>query len=288
MIIGHQKQLAFLRDSLKAEKASHAYLFSGPAKIGKKTLALFWLTELLQKNNHPDLVLVNSEQGEDEIKIAKIRDLIWKLSLKPHSADFKAALVDDAHLMNTEAQNALLKTLEEPKGSTFIFLVTDRPEYLLPTIVSRVQTVKFYPLSDASIKDFLKDRGISEDMAEEMSKLSFGRPGIAADFAADPSKIDSIKKSLEDIKKISESDLWFRFQYAKAVSEDLKSVNENLDIWLGYFRNILLGEASQKERQKYSLPKLKNIINSIQQTKQLISSTNVNMKLALELLMLAF
>lgn len=288
MLVGHQKQLAFLRDSLKAEKASHAYLFSGPARIGKKTLALSWLAELLQKENHPDLVLVNAEQGEAEIKIAQIRDLVWKLSLRPYSATFKAALVDDAHLMNAEAQNALLKTLEEPKGSAFIFLVTDRPEYLLPTIVSRVQTVKFYPLSDGSIKDFLKDKGIGETAAEEISRISLGRPGLAADLAADPQKIDSIKKSLEDIKKISESDLWFRFQYAKAVSEDLKSVNENLDIWLGYFRNILLGEASQKERQKYSLPKLKNIINNIQKTKQLISGTNVNMKLALELLMLTF
>lgn len=287
MLIGHQKQMEFLRNSLKAGKNSHAYLFSGPAKIGKKTLALFWLSEIFKKDNHPDVILVNP-QG-DEIKISQIRDLIWKLSLKPHSSDFKAALIDDAHLMNTEAQNAFLKTLEEPKGNVFLFLITDQPESLLPTIISRVQIVKFYPLNSEKIKDFLKNKGVAERLTEEISQISLGRPGVAIDFISDPLKIDLFRKSLEEIKKISESDLYFRFQYAKSVSEDAQYLKNNLDIWLGYFRSILLTETKKEKNQKtYSSLKLKNIIDNIQKTKMLISNTNVNPKLALEALMLSF
>lgn len=295
MIIGHQQQLDFLRKSFGAGKASHAYIFAGPAKLGKKTLALSFLSEILGRTNHPDFILVNAEEGE--IKISQIRDLVWKLSLKPYSFDFggeadktslpsfKAALINDAHLMNTEAQNALLKTLEEPRGNAFIFLVTCQPDSLLGTIISRAQTIKFYPVGSSDIKAFLETKGISGKTAEDISRISSGRPGVAMDFVSDPAKFASFQKAFDGIQKISKADLRIRFQYAKEMSEDTERLLSDLDIWQSYFRSILLSEVENKEK-KYSFPKLKSILENIQRTKQLILSTNVNSKLALETLLM--
>src|SRR4030042_5617712 len=126
MIIGHKKQWQYLLKSKETGRLSHAYLFCGQEKLGKKKVALEWISLLLGedvfKNNHPDLTLIEPEGKE--IQIGQIKQLIWNLSLKPYSAPFKVALIDRAHLMNEEAQASLLKTLEEPKGETILFLVS--------------------------------------------------------------------------------------------------------------------------------------------------------------------
>jgi len=125
MVVGHQKQLDFLYQATLGGRLSHAYIFSGPAQVGKKTTALEWLshvfsTNLREDRAHPDFSfispLIDPKTGvaNKEIEIGQIRSLIEKLQLKTSSAPFKAAIVDQAHLMNAEAQNALLKTLEEP------------------------------------------------------------------------------------------------------------------------------------------------------------------------------
>lgn len=288
MLVGHEKQLEFLRESFNAGKTSHAYLFSGLSSLGKKTVALSWLSEFMGRQNHPDISLLNSDNGE--IKISQIRELVWKLSLKPLASDYKAAVIDDAHLMNTEAQNALLKTLEEPRGSVFIFLITDQPDFLLPTIVSRTQEIKFYPVSKEKIFNFLfKKKELEKEKAKEILQIASGRPGRAIELTEDRSKIDSFLKSLKEIKKISESDLSYRFQYAKTASEDILALQNNLDAWLNYFRNILLLSVKgggNRDFEKYSFSRLKRIIQAIQKTKQLISSTNANVRLTLEVLLM--
>lgn len=114
MIIGHQKQWQFLEEIKDKENFSHAYLFAGQEKLGKKSLALEWLQLLLGgKKEQPDLIFIQPEKKE--IKIAQIKELIGKLALKPHSAPFKTAVIDQAHLMNQEAQTCLLKNIRRTK-----------------------------------------------------------------------------------------------------------------------------------------------------------------------------
>ena len=297
MIIGHQKQLEFLKKIVEAKKMSHAYLFAGQEKLGKKKIALEWISQLFNHKQHPDLAIIEPEAKRTsfsslpsvakEIKIEQIRDFIWKLSLKPYSAPFKAAIIDKAHLMNQEAQTALLKTLEEPKGKTLLILITESPEYLLPTILSRCETIKFYPVKKEEIKNFLKKQEVSEEKAEEISQISLGRPGVAIDFISDSQKIKNFQKKLKELNTISNSDIIFRFQYAKSLSEDPQNLRETLDIWLSYFRNTLLSNLKSGNNQ-YPIAKLKNILKLIQNTSFLISNTNINSKLALERLMLEF
>lgn len=282
MIIGHQKQRQFLKKSAEADRIPHAFLFSGQEQLGKKALAVEF-AKFLVKDSNPDFILI---EPENNIQISQIRDLIWKLSLRPYSAQFKVAVIDQAHLMNKDAQNCFLKTLEEPKGNSILILITEHPEMLVSTILSRVQNIKFLPVKKEEIENYLIKQGASKKKAEHLSSFSFGRPGAAIGFFADDSKIENQEKIVSDIDKISKADFSFRFQYAKNLAE--QNYKEILDIWLRYFRNLFLFRLKGDNSIKYSLSKLKRILSSIQSTNYLMSSTNINPKLALEILLMEF
>lgn len=246
---GHQKQWQFLTKSAKLGKLPHALLFYGQEKIGKKALSIefakFFIGQDIEKGIHPDFILV--EPTGREIQISQIREIINKFSFKPYLADFKLAVIDNAHLMTPEAQNCFLKFLEEPKAQTFLILVSAHPSLLLPTIISRVQKIRFFP-----IKGF---------------------------------EVENKKELVSDLIKISQSDLSSRFQYAKDISKE--NLEEILDTWLRYFRKVFLARvANQQKNSQYSLSKLKDIIRQIQTTKHLVSTTNTNPRLALELLLM--
>jgi len=291
MIIGHKKQWQFLEKIAKSEKVPHALLFSGQEKLGKKTIAVEFVKLFFGKDifSHPDFTLV--EPINNEIQISQIRDLNWKLSLKPFSAPLKAAIIDKAHLMNQEAQNCFLKTLEEPKGKALLILVTEYPETLFSTILSRCENFKFYPVPKIEIEEFLKNRGIAKEKLEEIVRISQGRPGVSVDFISNEGKMDNQKQIIKDLNKIIDSDLVYRFQYAKDLSES-DNIKETLENWLAYFRDILINRLSYSKEDfsihRYSFPKLKNILQQIANINFLINTTNVNKRLALEVLMLEF
>jgi DNA polymerase III delta prime subunit len=234
----HQKQWEFLKRSAKLGRIPHALLFSGSSPE-KKTVALEFIRLINGpdiKEGHADLHII--EPGESrEIKISQIRELHSKLSLKAYSAQFKSIIIDQAHALNWEAQSSFLKLLEEPKGDTLFILITEYPERLLPTILSRVERLRFHS-------------------------------------AFPPCRQEKVKELL----KIRSSDLAQRFQYAKKLSEDPAILKETLEDWLRYFRSVLLSDANR--------PEVVKIVKTIQTIHYLISTTNVNSKLALEVLML--
>ncbi len=288
MIIGHQKQWQFLKKSVRLEKFSHAYLFCGQEKLGKKTVAIEFAklingAELQAQKG--DLILIEPEGKE--IKIAQIRELIRKLSLKPYLAPFKTAIIDQAHLMTKDSQNSFLKTLEEPKGRTLLILITETPERLLPTIRSRCEIIKFSPVKEAEIKGYLRNEGLFEEECQELAKLCQGRPGEAIDFIKIPQKLENRKEIIQELIKISNSGLASRFQYAKDLSRN-SNLKEILEIWLSYFRDVLLTAINTQQLtiNNYSFFKLKNILGQIQNTNFLLTTTNINPRLALEILML--
>jgi DNA polymerase-3 subunit delta' len=294
MVIGHQKQWNLLKRLAENKTFSHAYLFAGPEKLGKKTLALQWLSLFLGNAkdfiNHPDFMFI--EPVEKEIKISQIRDLIQRMSLKS-SSSIKAAIINNAHSMNQEAQTALLKTLEEPRGSSILILISDKIHYLFPTILSRVQVIKFSPVRNQEINKYLLNKGFSQKEAEDLSSISSGRPGAVMDFIADKKEMEVFKRKIEEVKGLSKSMLYSRFQYVKDLSEEPQETQKTLDVWLKYFRDVLLfrfssgnSDIRDENFKSYSSDKLKNIINLIQTTKLLLSQTNVNARLALERLVM--
>ena len=275
----------------------------------------------IEKGIHPDLTLIEPKgrslldktlEGK-QIQISQIRKLNSYFNLCSYSAPFKVAIIDEAHCMNTEAQSSFLKLLEEPRGRAIFVLITPCPRMLLPTILSRTQIIKFYKVSEDDLKKYLQNQGIAQETINEIMDFYDGRPGQILDFLSDPRRLEDQKERILDIVKLMRSDLFFRFQYAKNLSKDPQKLSEVLDFWLRYFRKIFIskiknmrskqvlnsrlydytlanqGSAERSEAEPYngySLNKLRNILRILQNTNFLISTTNVNPRLALQILML--
>jgi len=297
MIIGHKKQLEFLEKSYRLGKISHAYLFSGQSGLGKKNVAKEFIKIILcqgdkkpcekcfsclqiEKNLHPDLTIVGSQEGD--IKIAQIRELSWKLGLKPYIGQYKAAIIDEAEKMGQESANALLKTLEEPSGQAVLILVSEHPESLPQTIVSRTQIIKFFQVPKEEMEKYLKEIKIPETKILELINLSRGKPGKLINFISDPKKIEEEKERIKEIELLIKSDLTNRFKYVKNIIDKEINITEILEEWTEYFREILL----EKRKTDYTKTKIHKIIKTIETISQLIKTTNVNTKLALEMIML--
>jgi len=288
--IGHQRQWHFLKKIAASQQIPQAILFSGQEGLGKKKVALEFVKliagkDVLEREN-PDLFFISS--SEKEIQISQIRDLIWNLSLKPIVLPFKIGILDNAHLMTKEAQSALLKTLEEPKGNALLILITQYPELLLPTILSRVLKIKFYPVKREEIENYLDSKNIKAREKREIIEISQGRPGKAIQLFLNPEKLEFQNQKIKELQRIINSDLSFRFRYVNNLSKE-KKLKEVLEIWLRYFREKLIKKIKGEKRETdYSLQRLKNILEKIQMVNFLISSTNINSRLALEILMLEF
>lgn len=311
MIIGHQKQLQLLIRSAKEGRASHAYIFAGPSKVGKKNAALelvsyLFKTPVCESLAHPDFIYLKADEETNNIKIEQVRDLIWKLSLKPAIAPLKAAIIDGAHSMTADSQNCLLKTLEEPGGQTMIILVANNPRLLLPTVVSRCQTVKFGFVSSKEIGDYLTKEYKAVDI-DEIARLASGRPGRAVDFATDKKELERWQNEIKELSSAVSGGLGERFKYVKNICEE-KSLEEILEIFTFYFRNLLLDALERDKAKKEpgspdsgqravfqfaktatagcSVEKAAAILKELQYLNYALTETNVNARLALENLML--
>lgn len=197
-IIGHEKQLQTLRVGLKKGRLHHGYLFLGPDGVGKKTVALSLAQALhcenpqgdfcgrcvacarIQKGNHPDVRIIEPLAGKKEISIQQVRGVEKELSYRSFSGGKKIAVIDPATLMNGPAQNALLKTLEEPPQNSLIVLIAQNPGGLTPTVRSRCLRVAFGPLPRALITKYLVvQKGKSEEQADCLAALAMGSLGTA-------------------------------------------------------------------------------------------------------------
>ncbi len=187
-----------LNRSLASGRIPHAYLFRGPDGVGKKLTALLTAARLnclgpvgssgcgactsckkLLSGNHPDVVVISPENGT--IKIDRIRELCRSLSYPPYESEMRIVIIEDVHTMTLQAANSLLKTLEEPPERNLLILTAESSRELLPTIVSRCQTVTFYglPVADCAGVIERKQPEIGPDEARLLAETAGGSPGIA-------------------------------------------------------------------------------------------------------------
>jgi DNA polymerase-3 subunit delta' len=195
---GHERVREFLRSAVTHAQLSHALLFAGPDGIGKRLVALAlaaWLQcerrgddacgtctacRQVAAGSHPDLQLVAVAPGKKEIGVDRVRELKRFMQLRPLGGTSKVGIIDDAHLLTVAAQNALLKTLEEPADRSLLILVANNPDDLLATVRSRCQRVRFSPLPADTVADILIARyELTADVAGELALLSEGSPGRA-------------------------------------------------------------------------------------------------------------
>lgn len=303
MIIGHQRILDFFKKSVENHRLAHAYLFLGSENLGKYTVAL----ELIKKINgadinlkaHPDVLIVEPEtlknsksKRELEISINQIRKIKHQLSLSPYSALYKTILINQADKMTAEASNCLLKTLEEPSKKSILILIASNAGLLLPTIVSRCQSIKFLPVADQEIIKGIKYFNSSLDESEmtKILRLSYGRPGIAIQYLNNPELIREYNQSIDNLKELIQSDLNNRFKFAETISKDAMGARRMLHWWMFWLRDAILIKIGCKETTadftKYSLTDLKRIVKTVKQTDKILGNASFNARLALEVLML--
>jgi DNA polymerase III subunit delta' len=278
-IIGHEKQKEILFKLGENGNIPHALLFSGGDKIGKKKMAIEFAKKLLGEDDSTDFFLLLPEDGI--IKIEEVRNLQEKLSLKPYNHSFKIGIIDDAHLMRKDAQNAFLKTLEEPRGNSILILITPYPYMLLGTILSRVQEIKFSLVPKQSIEKHLIKLGAKPDKAKEISLISSGQIGKAIDYFNNPDKVEMFNQAIKDISGMERTNYFQRFNFAKKMSE-LENIDEIMDIWQRYFRREMILRVNNNE----DVYRAKELIKNIDKTRYLINSTNANKRLIIESLLL--
>lgn len=202
---GQEHVLNYLKRSIEKNRVSHAYLFAGPEKSRKKELAL-WFAKYLGCQA-PDITEITILEDKKEISIEQIRELRRYLNLSPHSSPYKAAIIENAEKMTLEAANALLKTLEEPRGNTVLILIVNLPSALPDTVVSRCEEIKFRVVSLGKIsKDFIKKE-----------------------------YTDILEQPLNEI-----------FKYIEKISKDDSRILNLLNSWLFWFRDKMLGKRDSK------------------------------------------
>jgi DNA polymerase-3 subunit delta' len=223
-IIGQEAAVDTLRRLLTTGRVPHALLFRGPESVGKASAARLFAAALfcdgegleacgccrscraLASSSHPDFTCVEFEKrpsdGElrKEIVIDQIRNLNHLAGVAPRQAPHRLFLIDPADRMNREAQNGLLKTLEEPPGRAVLILVASRPHVLLPTVRSRCFSVGFSRLSPVDLTTLLSKRGLSSAESQARAALAGGRPGTALEL-----DLESMSERREELLQMLEA-----------------------------------------------------------------------------------
>lgn len=241
-ILGQVSVKSKLKRAIETGNITNAYLLTGPEGVGKKMVAEDFAESLLglRLENSPDYKCIGVKKGENSIKIDQIRDMIGDMSIKPYG-DYKIFIIDDADKMTIQAQNALLKTLEEPSAYGIIILVTRNDQALLDTIRSRCLEIKFAPLTNRDIRAILSEKGIDDDQAQVASIFSRGSASRALDICEN----QDLKLMRQDLESYLEIIFIDKNKYELArMGENFKAYAKDyanlIDLFRYYIRDIVL------------------------------------------------
>jgi DNA polymerase-3 subunit delta' len=265
-ILGHDRQVAVVRRAVTTGQIPPAYLFHGEEGIGKLMLAREFAKALnceggagpgescgtcrpcrnIDAGCHPNVSTLTLEVNPDtgklrqQIRIEQVRAAQEFLSLKAVGEGRKALIVDDAHLMNDNAMNALLKTLEEPPDRSHVILVTSRPNFLLPTILSRCRTMSFQPLKAGLVAGLLVDRkGMSEGDAYFAARMTGGRVGAALEVEPDALR-ERRSHALDMLSSLSDAGPDKVVKLAEEFAKDKAGLEDVVFFGTLWFRDLLV------------------------------------------------
>ena len=318
-VLGHEEVLRHLQNAAAQNQISHSYIFAGEKGSGKKLLAkLFAMTLQCEEHgkepcmhcsackkamnrSHPDIIYVE-HMKPSSIGIEDIREqLIADVQIKPYTGPYKIYIVDEAEKMTVQAQNALLKTIEEPPAYAVILLLANNNTGLLPTIKSRCVTLNFKPVRDDVIRKYLmEDLHVPDYQAEVSVAFAQGNVGKAKQIATAEDFTEMMEAAFRILKQGSNMEVYEMVDAVKNLSEEKHTIYEYLDLFLVWFRDVLLFKATKEMdhlvfRQEYnyirerakrsSYEGLETIIRAIETAKARLQA-NVNFDLTMELLFL--
>ncbi len=320
-VIGHQWAVQWLRQSIVNRQVRHAYCITGPANVGKMTLALAFARAVLctaddpadrpcarcpacQRSAggfHPDLRLIAPSAEASAISVELIRDqVVREAALSPVAGQRKVFIIERMHLASPAAANALLKTLEEPPAAVVIILLSERGDALLPTIVSRCQMIRLRPLPPGSIAGYLQtELGLPAAQAELCARLSDGRLGYARHLATDQAAWEQRRQQIDDLIGLLTKGRVERLAFAAQLTGQAERATDALRTWQGWWRDVWLcqqGAAAQTvnldraaviQEQARRIPPAQ-VRDSLQMTMRIaqLLEGHVNARLAFDVLLL--
>ena len=313
-ILGNEKIRHHLRESIIKQSISHAYILAGDNGIGKSKIAREFAMELICEKHkgcgecpacrqfladaYPDFFYMDAE-GKESIGIDRIREnIVNDVSIRPYHGKVKIYIIDEADKMTVGAQNALLKTIEEPPEYVVILLLVRNMSLLLETIRSRCIKLLLSAVSNDRIKSWLVEKGTSEDVAAVVASYSNGAPGIAKVMAESEDFAGMYNQNVEFLKKISEAsinDILLFIEELKKRTGGFKDFINFLRLW---YRDICILKLTKKIdnlvfireegiilrlSREYTLKKINSIIDLIDETETRLNS-NVSGDTVMELL----
>ena len=318
-IIGHNQIVEHLKNAIRMEKVSHAYILNGESNAGKMMLAEAFATALqceaqgdepcmncrschqAAEHNQPDIIYVTHEKPNvisvDDIRHQLNNDIV----IKPYSSKYKIYIVDEAEKMNIQAQNALLKTIEEPPAYGVILLLTTNADSFLPTILSRCITLNLKSVNEDLIKEYLmKKYQIPDYQADVCAAFAQGNVGKAIQLASSGEFNELKASALSLVKKLDDMDLYELNGCIKQINDFKPKIQEYFDLLTLWFRDVLYMKATndvnnlifkdevydiKKQAAKRSYSGIENILQALEQSRVRLHA-NVNFDLVIELLLL--
>ena len=263
-LLGHEWAVEMLKQHLTRDSVRHAYLVTGPPGLGRRTLALRFAQALnctnppapgdpcgkcktcrqIERMQYTDLLVVQAEKEGGTLKVEQIRSLRQTLSLKPYQGKYRVSLLLRFQEANSSSSNALLKTLEETPEHDVLILTADTAEQLLPTIVSRCETLRLRPLPVDAVEAYLKGRAVDDSTASLLAHISGGRPGYALRLLGDKDALDFRATRLKQMQELLRSTRTVRFAYAEKLTDRKHASGERFQgtmlLWLSFWRDVLL------------------------------------------------
>ncbi len=318
-IIGHEQIIEHLKNAIVMDKVSHAYIINGPKESGKMMLAeAFAAAVQCEKGgpepclecrscrqaagrNQPDIIYVSHEKP-NVISVDDIRSQInGDIVIKPYSSKYKIYIVDEAEKMNQQAQNALLKTIEEPPAYGIILLLTTNADSFLQTIRSRCVILDVKAVKNDVIRDYLmKHYQIPDYQADVCTAFAQGNVGKAIQLAASEDFNELKASVLQLMKRLDDISIYEMAQAVKQISEYKLKIEDYFDLIMIWFRDVLYMKATndvnglifkdevydiKKQAAKRSYNGIETILTALDKAKIRINA-NVNFDLVIELLLL--
>ena len=318
-VVGHKDILKYISSAVENNRVSHAYILNGERGSGKKMLAnLFAMTLLCEtgdnepcgkchsckqaeSGNHPDIIRVTHEKP-NSISVDDIRTQVNNtVDIKPYQGPYKVYIIPQADMMTPQAQNAILKTIEEPPSYAVFLLLTENAETLLPTINSRCVMLKLRNIKDTLIKKYLMENlEIPDYKADMCTAFAQGNMGRALMLANSDHFNEIREEAVQLLKHISEMELNEIVAAVKNISVYKLEITDYLDIIMIWYRDVLLYKATKEidkvvfkdqlqsikeQARKSSYEGIELILESLEKAKARLKA-NVNFDLVMELLFL--
>lgn len=317
-VLGHEKVIEHMQTAIAKQRVSHAYIINGETGQGKKMLADIFAATLqceehgtepcgkcrscLQTStqNHPDIIKVTHEKTV--ISVDDIREQVNSdVYIKPYSSKYKIYIIPDADKMSEEAQNALLKTIEEPPEYCIIILLVTVLNKLLPTILSRCVTLNLKPVSVDLISEYLiKEYQLPEHEAYISARFSQGNVGKAIRYASSDEFNQAKDRILNLLKYIENLKVYEIISGIKELSQNKLEIYDYIDLMVLWYRDVLLykvtGNPNQllfrseypyikKQAEKIGYDGIEKIFKAMDKAKERLRA-NVNFDIAMELMLL--